>query len=77
VPVVVLWANVSDLATGNQCNFVRRGVTCALFGSLKTTLAEAFWISCRGLTEEAGRPAAGEHNNSPVWIEQALGQGVV
>jgi len=41
-------------ATGNQCNFVRRGVTCAL--------------NCRGLTEP------GEHYNSPVWIEQVLGQ---
>jgi len=41
-------------ATGNQCNFVRRGVTCAL--------------NSRGLTEP------GEHYNSPVWIEQVLGQ---
>jgi len=62
VPVVVLLVNISALslmqaATGNQCHFVRRGVTCALFGSLKTTLAAAFWINCRGLTEQTGRPA--------------------
>jgi len=45
------------VATGNQCNFVRRGVMSALFNSLKTTLTAAFWISVRGLTEKAGRPA--------------------
>ncbi len=32
-------------------------VTWAYFGSLKTTLAAAFWISCRGLIVHAGRPA--------------------
>jgi len=31
-------------------------MTCVLFGSLKTTLAAAFWISCRGLTVQAGMP---------------------
>ncbi len=35
----------------------REGVTWAFFGSLKTTLAAAFWISCRGLIVHVGRPA--------------------
>ncbi len=29
----------------------------SFFGSLKTTLAAAFWISCRVLIVNAGRPA--------------------
>jgi len=45
-------------AIGNQCIFVRRGVTHALFSlKKKNTLAAAFWISYRGLTVQAGRPA--------------------
>jgi len=36
------WANIS---------------ACVLFSLLKTALAAAFWISCRCLKEDAGRPA--------------------
>ncbi len=36
---------------------MNRGVTCALFGSLKSNLAAAFCIDCKGLIELAGRPA--------------------
>jgi len=75
--VVVLKANISALNSiraeiADQYEFMKRGVTCALLGLLKTTLAAVFWISCRGLTLHAR-----EHYNSPVWIEQELGQGVV
>jgi len=60
--VVVLKANISAFnlmraAIGNQCNFMRRGVMYAQFSSLKISLATAFWISCRDLTVDAGRPA--------------------
>jgi len=44
-------------------------VTCALFSSLKTNLLQHF-------TVQAG-DHPGEHFNSPVWIEQLLGHGVV
>ncbi len=44
-------------AIGSQCSLINRGVTCILFGSLKTNLAAAFWINCKGLIELAGRPA--------------------
>ncbi len=45
--MAVLYAsiNVSNLmqaATGNQCQEIKRGVTWALFGSLKTSRAAAF-----------------------------------
>ncbi len=53
-PVVVLYASISVLnlmraATGSQCKETKRGVTWALFGSLKTNHATAFWIIWRGL----------------------------
>ncbi len=46
-PVVVLYASISVLnwmraATGSQCKETKRGVTWALFGSLKTSRAAAF-----------------------------------
>ncbi len=44
-------------AIGSQCKLMNRGVTCVLFGSLKSNLAAAFWINCRGLMELAERPA--------------------
>jgi len=59
-------------ATGNQCTLMKRGVACALFGFLKTTLAVAFWIRCRGLTVHAGRPA-----KRAKMLEQEPGQGVI
>ncbi len=45
-PVVVLYASINVLnlmraATGNQCKEIKRGVTCALLGSLKTSCATA------------------------------------
>ncbi len=45
--MVVLFASISVLnlmrvATGRQCNEIKRGVTWALFGSLKTSRAAAF-----------------------------------
>ncbi len=45
--MVVLYAIISVLnliraATGSQCKETKRGVTCALLGSLKTSLAAAF-----------------------------------
>ncbi len=48
-PVVVLYAIISVLnliraATGSQCNDTKRGVTCALLGSLKTSRATAYTI---------------------------------
>jgi len=49
--------NLIRVAIGNQCSFVRRGVMCALFGSLKTTLAAAFWISCRLIRVRPARRA--------------------
>jgi len=36
---------------------MRRSVMYAHFSSLKISLATAFWISCRDLTVNAGRPA--------------------
>ncbi len=46
-PVVVLYARISVLnwmraATGSQCKEIKRGVTWALLGSLKTSHAAAF-----------------------------------
>ncbi len=46
-PVVVLYASTSVLnwmrvPTGSQCKETKRGVTCALLGSLKTSRAAAF-----------------------------------
>ncbi len=46
-PVVVLYAIISVLnlmraATGSQCKETKRGVTCALLDSLKTSRAAAF-----------------------------------
>ncbi len=46
-PVVVLCAIISVLnlmraATGSQCKEIKRGVTWALLGSLKTSRAAAF-----------------------------------
>ncbi len=46
-PVVVLYACISVLnwmraATGSQCKETKRGVTCALLGSLKISRAAAF-----------------------------------
>ncbi len=46
-PVVVLYASISVLnlmraATGSQCRELRRCVTWALLGSLKTSRAAAF-----------------------------------
>ncbi len=43
--MVVLYASISVLmraATGSQCKEMKRGVTWALFGSLKTSRAAAF-----------------------------------
>ncbi len=45
--MVVLYAIISVLiliraATGSQCKETKRGVTCALLGSLKTRHAAAF-----------------------------------
>ncbi len=45
--MVVLYAIISVLnliraATGIQCKETKRGVTCALLGSLKTSRAAAF-----------------------------------
>ncbi len=45
--MVVLYTCISVLnlmraATGSQCKEIKRGVTCALFGSLKTSRAAAF-----------------------------------
>ncbi len=45
--MVVLYASISVLnlmraATGGQCKEMKRGVTWALFGSLKTSRAAAF-----------------------------------
>ncbi len=48
-------------ATGSQCKDTKRGVTCALLGSLKTSRAAAFWIICRGLMEVQPE----EHYSSP------------
>ncbi len=46
-PVVVLYASISVLnwmraATGSQFKETKRGVTCALLGSLKTSCVAAF-----------------------------------
>ncbi len=46
-PVVVLYAIISVLnligaVTGSQCKETKKGVTCALLGSLKTSRAAAF-----------------------------------
>ncbi len=46
-PVVVLYASISVLnwmqaASGSQCKESKRGVTCALLGSLMTSRAAAF-----------------------------------
>ncbi len=45
--MLVLYAIISVLnliraATGSQCKETKRGVTCALLGSLKTSRAAAF-----------------------------------
>ncbi len=45
--MVVLYASISVLnlmraATGSQCKEMKRGVTWALFGSMKTSHAAAF-----------------------------------
>ncbi len=45
--MVVLYANISVLnlmraETGSQCKEIKRGVTWALMGSLKTSCAAAF-----------------------------------
>ncbi len=40
-------------AIGSQCKLMNRGLTCALFGSLKINIAATFWINCRGLMELA------------------------
>ncbi len=44
-------------ATGSQCKDTKRGVTCPLLGSLKTSRSTAFWIICRGLIVFDGSPA--------------------
>ncbi len=36
---------------------IKRGVTCALLGLLKTSRAAAFWIICKGLIVFDGSPA--------------------
>ncbi len=46
-PVVVIYASINVLnlmraATGSQCKEIKRDVTCALLGSLKTSRAAAF-----------------------------------
>ncbi len=46
-PAVVLYASINVLnlmraATGSQCKEIKRGVTWALLGSLKTSHAAAF-----------------------------------
>ncbi len=46
-PVVVLYVSISVLnlmqaANGSQCKEIKRGVTCALLGSLKASHAAAF-----------------------------------
>ncbi len=45
--MVVLYASISVLnwmraTTGSQCKETKRGVTCVLLGSLKTSRAAAF-----------------------------------
>ncbi len=45
--MVALYASISVLnlmraVTGSQCKETKRGVTCALLGSLKTSRAAAF-----------------------------------
>ncbi len=45
--MAVLYASISVLnlmqaAIGSQCREIKRGVTCALLGSLKTSRAAAF-----------------------------------
>ncbi len=45
--MTVLYASIDVLnlmraATGSQCKEIKRGVTCTLFGSLKTSRAAAF-----------------------------------
>ncbi len=60
--MVVLKANINALnlmraAICSQCEFMNRGVTCVLFGSVKINIAATFWINFRGLMELAGRPA--------------------
>ncbi len=60
--MVVLYASISALnlmraATGSQCKEIKRGVTWALLGSLKTSRAAAFGIICRGLIVFDGSPA--------------------
>jgi len=44
-------------ATGSQCREIKRGVTWALLGLLKTSRAAAFWIICKRLIVHDGRPA--------------------
>ncbi len=46
-PVAILYASINVLnlmraSTGSQCKEIKRGVTWALFGSLKTSCAAAF-----------------------------------
>jgi len=75
--VVALQANISFLllmrtVIGNHCKFIRRGVTFALFGLLKAIMDQLQRfdsVTWKGLPRE--------HYNSPIWIEQELGQGVV
>ncbi len=60
--MVVLYASISVLnlmraATGSQCKEIKRGVTWALLGSLKTSRAAAFCLM---------EVQPEEHCNSPV-----------
>lgn len=48
----LMWA-----ATGSQRRQIKRGVTPALLGSLKTRRTAAFWISFRGLVGEENMAA--------------------
>ncbi len=78
-PVVVLYASISVLnlmcaATWSQCREIKRGVTWAILGSLKTSRANAFWIICRGLIAQL-EVQLEERCSNPVWIWQ--GPGVV
>ncbi len=60
--MAVLYASINVLnlmraANGSQCKEIKRGVTWALLGSLKTSHAAAFGIICRGLIVFDGSPA--------------------
>ena len=52
--------NLMQAITGSQWRSVSRGVMCVSLGTLNIRRAAAFWISCRGLMADAGRPASRE-----------------